>query len=91
VGAGGQGGGPQRAGHRAGSRRLARLLLFPRRYAERVGYPPYQYWDNPTDQKAHGGVPWVEYYLQQMQQFEQQNGYRLLDVVDVHGYIAPDR
>jgi uncharacterized protein (TIGR03437 family) len=51
---------------------------------------PYQYWDNPIDQEAHGGVPWVEYYLQQMQQFEQQNGYRLLDAVDVHGYLAPD-
>jgi uncharacterized protein (TIGR03437 family) len=51
---------------------------------------PYQYWDNPTDQEAHGNVPWVEYYLQQMQQFEQQNGYRLLDVVDIHGYITPD-
>ena len=52
--------------------------------------PPYQYWDNPTDQKAHGGVPWVEYYLQHMKQFEQQHGYRLLDVFDVHAYIAPD-
>jgi len=52
--------------------------------------PPYQYWDNPVDQKAHGGVPWVEYYLQQMQQFEKQNGYRLLDSVDIHGYLTPD-
>jgi uncharacterized protein (TIGR03437 family) len=51
---------------------------------------PYQYWDNPTDQKAHGGMPWVEYYLQQMNQFEKKHGYRLLDVVDVHGYITPD-
>jgi uncharacterized protein (TIGR03437 family) len=51
---------------------------------------PYQYWDNPTDQKAHGGVPWVEYYLQQMNQFEQQHGTRLLDVLDVHGYLVPD-
>jgi hypothetical protein len=51
---------------------------------------PYQYWDNPTDQKAHGGVPWIEYYLQQMRQFEQQHGYRLLDVLDVHAYIAPN-
>jgi len=51
---------------------------------------PYQYWDNPTDQKAHGSVPWVQYYLQQMQQFEQQHGFRLLDAVDVHAYIAPD-
>ena len=51
---------------------------------------PYQYWDNPTDQQAHGGVPWVEYYLQQMNQFEQQHGSRLLDVLDVHGYLVPD-
>ena len=50
---------------------------------------PYQYWDNPTDQNAHGGVPWVEYYLRQMNQFEQQHGYRLLDVLDVHGYLEP--
>jgi len=50
---------------------------------------PYQYWDNPTDQKAHGGVPWIPYYLQQMSSFEKQSGYRLLDVLDVHGYIMP--
>jgi uncharacterized protein (TIGR03437 family) len=51
---------------------------------------PYQYWDNPTDQNAHGGVPWIPYYLQQMSQFEQANGFRLLDYVDVHAYIQPD-
>jgi len=51
--------------------------------------PNYQYWDNPTDQKAHGGMYWIPYYLTQMQQFEQQNGYRLLDALDVHAYIAP--
>jgi hypothetical protein len=51
---------------------------------------PYLYWDNPTDQKGHGGVPWVPYYLQQMSQFEQANNYRLLDYLDVHAYIAPD-
>jgi uncharacterized protein (TIGR03437 family) len=51
---------------------------------------PYQYWDNPTDQYAHGGVPWIPYYLQQMSQFEQANGFRLLDYVDVHAYIQPD-
>jgi uncharacterized protein (TIGR03437 family) len=51
---------------------------------------PYLYWDNPTDQKAHGGVPWVPYYLQQMSQFEHANGYRLVDYLDVHAYIAPD-
>jgi uncharacterized protein (TIGR03437 family) len=51
---------------------------------------PYQYWDNPTDQKAHGGVLWIPYYLQQMKAAEgQNNGQRLLDYLDVHAYIAP--
>jgi uncharacterized protein (TIGR03437 family) len=50
---------------------------------------PFQYWDNPIDQIAHGGIPWVPYYLQQMSQFEQANHYRLLDYLDVHAYIAP--
>ena len=50
---------------------------------------PYQYWDNPTDQKAHGGIPWVPYYLQQMSEYEQTNGTRLVDYLDVHAYIAP--
>ena len=53
------------------------------------GTYPYLYWDNPTDQKAHGSIPWVEYYLQQMNQFEQQHNYRLLDALDIHGYVAP--
>jgi uncharacterized protein (TIGR03437 family) len=53
------------------------------------GTSPYCYYDNPVDQNAHGGLPWVVYYLQQMQAFEQTNGYRLLDYLDVHGYITP--
>jgi uncharacterized protein (TIGR03437 family) len=53
------------------------------------GKSPYQYWDNPLDYKAHGSVYWIPYYLQQMKQFEKQNGFRLLDIVDVHGYVAP--
>jgi uncharacterized protein (TIGR03437 family) len=53
------------------------------------GKSPYQYWDNPLDYEAHGSVYWIPYYLQQMSQFEQQNGYRLLDIVDVHAYITP--
>ncbi|MGC9949466.1 MAG: glycoside hydrolase family 44 protein [Bryobacteraceae bacterium] len=50
---------------------------------------PNQYWDNPIDQKAHGGIPWVPYYLQQMSQYEQAHGVRLVDYLDVHAYIAP--
>ncbi len=52
--------------------------------------PHYQYWANPLDYKAHGSVPWLQYYLQQMHSFEQANGYRLLDYLDVHAYIRPD-
>jgi uncharacterized protein (TIGR03437 family) len=50
---------------------------------------PYQFYDNPEDQQAHGGLPLVEWYLQQAQQYEQQNAVRLLDYLDVHAYIAP--
>jgi uncharacterized protein (TIGR03437 family) len=53
------------------------------------GTAPYQYWDNPVDQKAHGGVQWVPYYLQQMQAASLKSGFRLLDVLDVHAYITP--
>jgi uncharacterized protein (TIGR03437 family) len=53
------------------------------------GMKPYLYWDNPLDQKAHGGVEWVPYYLQQMQAAGTTNGLRLLDILDVHGYITP--
>jgi hypothetical protein len=53
------------------------------------GKSPWQYWDNPLDYQAHGSVYWIPYYLQQMKRFEQQNGYRLLGAVDVHGYVTP--
>jgi uncharacterized protein (TIGR03437 family) len=53
------------------------------------GKAPYQYWDNPVDQTAHGGLQWLAYYLQQMKAAETKNGFRLLDVLDVHAYIAP--
>ena len=52
--------------------------------------PHYQYWANPIDQKTHGGVPWLQYYLQQMQKAGQTGGQRLLDYLDVHAYIRPD-
>ena len=49
------------------------------------GKAPFQYWDNPTDQNAHGGIAWIPYYLKQMSQ----QPTRLLDYLDVHAYIAP--
>ena len=50
--------------------------------------PCYQPWSNPLDRKAHGGIPMVEYYLQQMKQAETTYGMRLLDYVDLHTYFA---
>ena len=44
------------------------------------------WWDNPPDRLAHGNVPFVEWYLQQMQAWEQQHGTRILDYCDVHFY-----
>ncbi|MGB8028116.1 MAG: glycoside hydrolase family 44 protein [Terracidiphilus sp.] len=54
------------------------------------GSPCYQPWSNPIDREAHGGVPMIEYYLQQFNSYSQQYGIRLLDYVDIHGYFAPD-
>lgn len=38
------------------------------------------------DRKAHGDVPLMFYYLQKMHEYEQKNGSRLLDVLDIHWY-----
>ncbi|HEX3747768.1 MAG TPA: glycoside hydrolase family 44 protein [Bryobacteraceae bacterium] len=48
-----------------------------------------QYWGNPVDRNAHNGTPFLPWYLQQMQQYEQQHGMRLLDYLDVHAYYQP--
>ncbi len=52
-------------------------------------HAPYRYDTNPVDRRAHGDVPFVEWYLGQMQNYEKQRGVRLLDYLDVHAYIAP--
>jgi hypothetical protein len=54
------------------------------------GSPCWQPWSNPIDRNAHGGVPLIEYYLQQFAAYEQAHGKRLLDYVDLHTYFAPD-
>ena len=43
---------------------------------------------NPTDRIAHGDIPLIEYYLQQFKKYEDTNGARLLDYVDLHTYFA---
>ncbi len=54
--------------------------------------PCYSPWSDPTDREAHGGVPMIEYYLQQFAKYSSASYYntRLLDYVDIHGYFAPD-
>jgi len=42
------------------------------------------------DHQSHGNVDFVEWYLQQMQAYEQQHGVRILDYVDVHIYPQID-
>ncbi len=44
---------------------------------------------NPVDRKAHGDVPLLAYYLQQMRAASAADGRRLLDYLDIHTYFAP--
>jgi len=55
-----------------------------------LGSPCYEPWSDPTDREAHNGVPMLEYYLQQFNNYSQEYGIRLLDYLDVHSYFAPD-
>jgi hypothetical protein len=50
--------------------------------------PCYEPWSGPTDRKAHGGVPFIEYYLQQFATASNTYGSRLLDYLDMHTYFA---
>ena len=55
-----------------------------------TGGPCYEPWSNPVDRKAHGGVPFIEYYLQQFAAAQSIYNVRLLDYVDLHTYFAAD-
>ena len=50
--------------------------------------PCFAPWAGPTDRTAHGGVPFIEYYLQQFAAYETANKVRLLDYLDMHTYFA---
>ncbi len=52
--------------------------------------PCYSPWSNPIDREAHGGIPLIEYYLQQFAAYQKAHGTRLLDYLDLHTYFAPD-
>jgi hypothetical protein len=48
---------------------------------------PYVYYDNPVDRMANGNQDFVAWYLQQFAANQQKTGQRLLDYLDVHGYM----
>lgn len=45
-----------------------------------------QWWNVAPDRKAHGDLPLVVWYLQEMQRYEQEHGERILDYLDLHYY-----
>jgi hypothetical protein len=50
--------------------------------------PCYQPWDSSSDRNAHGGVPFMQYYLQQFAAYQATHNIRLLDYLDIHGYFS---
>jgi hypothetical protein len=50
---------------------------------------PWKWWTNPVDRKAHGDLPFIVWYLSEMRRYEQEHGLRILDYVDIHGYLTP--
>lgn len=55
-------------------------------YSDLDTAPGGDWWNDPKDRNAHGGVPLAEWYLQQMKAYEQQHGLRILDYLDEHYY-----
>lgn len=43
-----------------------------------------------VDYQTHGNMPYVAWYLQQMRDYEQQQGVRILDYLDLHYYAQAD-
>ncbi len=48
--------------------------------------PGGQWYLNPLDRLAHNDIPFLPWYLQQMADYEAENGTRLLDYLDIHFY-----
>ena len=45
-------------------------------------------WETRPDRKANGDLPLIPWYLQQLADYEAQQGTRLLDYLDLHYYVA---
>ena len=50
----------------------------------------HQPWANPTDRKAHNGIPFIEYYLQQFAAQQTNGKRRLLEYLDLHTYFVAE-
>ncbi len=48
------------------------------------------WWNTRPDRLAHGDVPYVPWYLQQLQAYEAAHGVRLVDYLDLHVYPQAD-
>lgn len=46
------------------------------------------WWENPPDRNAHDGLPFLAWYLREMKAYEDANGVRILDYLDIHYYPA---
>ena len=55
-------------------------------YSAKDEVPNTEWWNHPIDRLAHGNTPFVEWYLKQMQSYQQQHGQRILDFLDLHYY-----
>ncbi|MBN1411474.1 MAG: glycoside hydrolase family 44 protein [Spirochaetales bacterium] len=55
-------------------------------YSAKDTEPGGSWWENPQDRFDHGGIPFVEWYLQQMKDYETASGVRILDYLDLHIY-----
>jgi Glycoside hydrolase family 44 len=63
------------------------------------GWPAYFFsatdakagFDRSPDRHAHGNMPLIPWYLQQVRAAEKKSGVKLLDVLDVHFYPAAER
>ena len=48
------------------------------------------WWNTRPDRRAHGDLPFVDWYLQQMQAYATAHGVRILDYLDLHYYPQAD-
>ena len=48
------------------------------------------WWDSRPDRRAHGDIPFLDWYLQQMRAYEQTNYTRIVDYLDIHFYPQAD-